>query len=147
MNERVNKLSRALARADYAALVAAVPYAGYLGLSIETDPDGARRYVMAYDEQLIGNAGLPALHGGTVASLLSLAMQFEALIDMPAPRLPDPVDVTVDYWRSAGPSCCIATARLIRSGRHVAQAQAVCYQDSPERPVAFGRSAFVLRDV
>tara|TARA_B100000929_G_scaffold1052_1_gene888 strand:+ start:132 stop:575 length:444 start_codon:yes stop_codon:yes gene_type:complete len=147
MSTRANALSAALEAADYTGLVQAVPYATYLGLVVEQAEDGSRRYVMDFRDDLIGNASLPALHGGTVASLLSLAMQFEALIDMPAPRLPDPVDVTIDYWRSAAPVRCTATARLIRSGRHVAQAQAVCYQEHADRPIAFGRSAFVLRDV
>ncbi|RJS92583.1 PaaI family thioesterase [Salinisphaera sp. Q1T1-3] len=127
-------------------MIAAVPYARYLGLIVRTDAPGRRAYVMPYRDAHIGNASLPALHGGTLAALLELAMQFEALIDTPAPRLPDPVDFTIDYWRSAGPAECIASARLIRAGRHVAQVQAQCWQDNPDRPIAFARATFVLRE-
>lgn len=139
-------LSAALAGPDYQALIAAVPYAGFLGLSIEADPQTAeRRYRMAYRKSHIGNAVLPALHGGTLAGALELSMQFEALIAVPGKRLPDPVDFTIDYWRSAGPADCWIAVRCVRSGRRIAQLQAECWQTDRLRPVAFARTAVVLR--
>lgn len=129
-------------------LVAAIPYAAYLDLRIEQADDGqARVYRMPYRDELIGSPRLPALHGGTVASLLELAMQFEVLIAEQQTRIPYPVDFSIDYWRSAAAMDCLCRCRLIRSGRRIAQVQAECWQDDPDRPIAFARADFLLRAV
>ncbi|WP_293617693.1 PaaI family thioesterase [Salinisphaera sp.] len=131
---------------DSAALVAAIPYARYLDIRIETATgETGRIYRMPFRDALIGSPRLQALHGGTVASLLELAMQFEVLIAERQARLPYPVDFSIDYWRSAAASDCRCRCRLIRSGRRVAQVQAECWQDDPERPIAFARADFLLR--
>ena len=129
-------------------LVAAIPYAAYLDLRIEYADDGqARVYRMPYRDELIGSQRLPALHGGTVASLLELAMQLEVLIAESQTRIPYPVDFSIDYWRSAAAVDCYCQCRLIRSGRRIAQVQAECWQNDRERPVAFARADFLLRAV
>jgi uncharacterized protein (TIGR00369 family) len=129
-------------------LVAAIPYAAYLDLRIEqADEAQARVYRMPYRDELIGSPRLPALHGGTVASLLELAMQFEVLIAEAQTRIPYPVDFSIDYWRSAAAADCLCRCRLIRSGRRIAQVQAECWQDDPDRPIAFARADFLLRAV
>jgi uncharacterized protein (TIGR00369 family) len=131
---------------DSAALVAAIPYARYLDLRIETSAEGSGRvYRMPFRDELIGSTRLQALHGGTVASLLELAMQFEVLIAERQARLPYPVDFSIDYWRSAAAADCLCRCRLIRSGRRVAQVQAECWQQDRERPIAFARADFLLR--
>ena len=128
--------------------MAAIPYAAYLDLRIEqADEAQARIYRMPYRDELIGSPRLPALHGGTVASLLELAMQFEVLIAEAQTRIPYPVDFSIDYWRSAAAADCLCRCRLIRSGRRIAQVQAECWQDDPDRPIAFARADFLLRAV
>ena len=128
--------------------MAAIPYAAYLDLRIEqADEAQARVYRMPYRDELIGSPRLPALHGGTVASLLELAMQFEVLIAEAQTRIPYPVDFSIDYWRSAAAADCLCRCRLIRSGRRIAQVQAECWQDDPDRPIAFARADFLLRAV
>lgn len=141
----VHRLRDAQAARDYQALIDAIPFARFLGLGI-VDEDETRRYVMPYRDTHIGNAAKPALHGGTVAGLLEIAMQLETLISQTQPRLPDPVDFTIDYWRSAGPADCHVVARVIRVGRAIAQVQAECWQADRARPVAFARGDFVLRE-
>ena len=54
-----------------AAIVAAVPYSRFLGVTFERRGDELTS-VMAYTEDLIGNAMLPALHGGATAAFLEL---------------------------------------------------------------------------
>jgi uncharacterized protein (TIGR00369 family) len=133
---------------DSSDLVAAIPYAAYLDIRIEQADDGeARVYRMPYRDDLIGSPRLPALHGGTVASLLELAMQFEVLIAEAQTRLPYPVDFSIDYWRSAAAADCWCRCRLICSGRRIAQVQAECWQEDRERPIAFARADFLLRAV
>lgn len=140
------RLQAALDNRDYAGAIAAIPYAYYLDLRCEAgDNDGERVYRMPYRHDLIGNGRKPALHGGTLAGLLELAMQLEVLIVETQARLPYPVDFSIDYWRSAGPADCHCSCRLIRSGRRIAQVQAECWQADRARPVAFARADFLLR--
>ena len=149
MSGSFDDIRKATAQEHYAALVDAIPYAGFLGLCIVSDTDNSpadeRIYSMPYRDAHIGNANLPALHGGTVAGLLELAMQLEVLIVEAEQRLPYPVDFTIDYWRSAKPVACYVSCRLIRSGRHIAQVQAECWQAERSEPIAFARADFLLR--
>ncbi|HET7314605.1 PaaI family thioesterase [Salinisphaera sp.] len=138
------RLRDARARGDYKALIDAIPFARFLGLAVVDEGD-ARRYVMPYRDTHVGNAAKPALHGGTVAGVLELAMQLETLISQTQPRLPDPVDFTIDYWRAAELADCHVAARVIRAGRAIAQVQAECWQGDRGRPIAFARGDFVLR--
>jgi acyl-coenzyme A thioesterase PaaI-like protein len=58
--------------AALAALVGGVPYIQFLGIQFDRRGDELTA-VLPYDEKLIGNPTLPALHGGvTAAFLLSL---------------------------------------------------------------------------
>jgi len=139
-------LRKAIEAGDYPAVVAAIPYATYLGLTVAGDGD-ARIYRMPFRDDLIGSTRLGALHGGTVAGLLEVSMQLEVLIAETQPRLPYPVDFSVDYWRSAASVDTYCRCRLIRSGRRIAQVQAECWQDDPDKPVAFARADFLLRAI
>lgn len=140
------RINSALAGSDYAALVAEVPYAAYLGLEIQT-VDGGRRYRLPYRDELIGNARIQALHGGVVAGFLEAAAIFEVLISQAQRRIPSSIDFGVDYLRSAKDRESFVDCRVVRHGRRVAQVQAEAWQTDRERPVAMARSVFLLRDV
>ena len=62
--------------AALAGLVAAVPYIGFLGVRFDRRGDELTA-VMPFDEMLIGNAALPALHGGATAAFLEIAAIIE----------------------------------------------------------------------
>lgn len=147
MSDATRTFQAALDAGDHGAVVAAIPYARFLGIAIETDADGARIFRMPFRADLVGNSRKPALHGGTVAGLLELSMQFEVLIAETQARLPYAVDFSIDYWRSAAAKDCLCRCRLIRSGRRMAQVQAECWQDDADRPIAFARADFLLRAV
>lgn len=139
-------LRAALVAHDYPSVIAAIPYARYLGLEV-TIHDTSRTYCLPFRHDLVGSTKLGALHGGTVAGLLELSMQLDVLIAETQLRLPYPVDFSVDYWRSAASRDLFCRCRLIRSGRRIAQVQAECWQDDPDKPVAFARADFLLRAV
>ncbi|GAB3672664.1 PaaI family thioesterase [Salinisphaera aquimarina] len=146
MNASAEQLQAALQARDFAAVAGAIPYAVFLGLAVEDDRNGdGRIYRMPFREALVGNVRLQALHGGTVAGLLEVSMQLDVLIAESQLRLPYPVDFSIDYWRSAQARDCLCRCRLIRSGRRIAQVQAECWQDDPDKPVAFARADFLLR--
>lgn len=135
-------LAAAIARAragDIAPLAAAIPYARFLGLTGETR-EGTRTTKLAYSPANIGNASLPALHGGTLGALLESAALFEVLATPRSTQdgdvLPRTISLTVQYLRSGRPVDTFARAEVVRAGRRVVTLQARAWQDDPALPVA-----------
>jgi uncharacterized protein (TIGR00369 family) len=120
---------------DLAPLAAAIPAARFLGLSVERSGDELRTR-LDFAPHLIGNALLPALHGGTIASLLESAAIFGLLWDTRAQGLPKTISITVEYLRTARPTTTWARTEIIHHGRRVATVRGLAYQDDPARPVA-----------
>lgn len=139
-------ISSAVAAADYARLVRAIPYAAYLGMAI-ADVDGERRYRLPFRDDLIGNVRRQALHGGAVAGFLESVALLEVLISQEQRRIPKVVDFAVDYLRSGRPQETLAACRVLRQGRSVVQVQAEAWQAQRERPIAFARADFLLADL
>jgi acyl-coenzyme A thioesterase PaaI-like protein len=106
-----------------------------LGLSLELEGDELRGR-LAYSPRNIGNAGLPALHGGSIASLLESTAIFELLWRQEPVVLPKVVSITVEYLRSGKPVETWARARVTRAGRRIANVHASAWQDDPARPIA-----------
>ncbi|MFT3690138.1 PaaI family thioesterase [Paenirhodobacter sp.] len=127
------------------ALVAGVPYIGFLGIRFDRRGDELTA-ILPYDEKLIGNPFLPALHGGATAAFLEVAaivelswsMLWEGVesgaVDPSGPlRLPKTIDFTVDYLRSGLPRDAYARARVNRSGRRYASVHVEGWQDNRSR--------------
>lgn len=146
MTSTYDRIQAAIERGDYADLVAAVPYAAYLGIAVEQDDNG-RRYRLPYRDDLIGNARLGALHGGAVAGLLEQAALFEVLISQSQRRIPRAIDFGIDYLRSARGEDVFASCRVVRQGRRVAQVRSEAWQAERDKPVAAARAVFLLQDI
>ncbi len=58
------------------ALVDGIPYARFLGISFDRRGDELTA-VLHYDDKLIGNPFLPALHGGVTSAFLEIAGMVE----------------------------------------------------------------------
>ncbi|GGG77095.1 thioesterase [Salipiger pallidus] len=143
------------------ALADRVPYVGFLGISFDRRGDELTG-VLAYDEKLIGNPYLPALHGGVTAAFLevtaiislSWTMMWEdvesgllTLDQLEAgelPRLPKTIDFSVDYLRSGLPRDAYARASVTRSGRRYASVHAEAWQDNHGRPIAQANAHFLM---
>ena len=128
---------------DVAALMAAVPYCEFLGLKASLRGDEVV-LEMPFDPKLIGNPGIPALHGGVIGSLLETAAIAQAIWSTRAARIPKPVDFTVDYLRTGRAVTSYAKARLARQGRRVVNVHAEMWQEDEARPVASLRGHFLL---
>jgi uncharacterized protein (TIGR00369 family) len=130
--------------ADWDALVGRIPYARFLGISIM--PEGAGRFLtrLAFDEKLIGNPVLPALHGGVIGAFLETAAIFQVLYETEGERLPKPITLTVGYLRSAGPRDTFGRATITKQGRRVASVRVEAWQDDPAKPVAAAQGQFLL---
>lgn len=143
------------------ALVGAVPYMQYLGVQFDRRGDELTA-ILPFDEKLIGNPMLPALHGGVTAAFLEVtavitlswsylwediesgALDFD-LVDAPKlPRLPKTVDFSVDYLRSGLPRDAYARATVNRAGRRYASVHVEGWQDNRARLFAQGTGHFVM---
>ena len=142
-----------------AALVARVPYISFLGVQFDRRGDELTA-VMPFDEKIIGNPFLPALHGGATASFLEMtaiielawssqwegveAGEIDPLLDPAQIKLPKTIDFTVDYLRSGLPRDCYARARVNRSGRRYASVHVEAWQDNRSRLIAQATGHFLM---
>src|SRR6056297_300665 len=119
------------------ALIQGVPYIQFLGIEFDRRGDELTA-VMPFQDRLIGNPLLPALHGGATAAFLEVtaiiglswamlwdriesgALDPDELAKGNLPRLPKTIDFTVDYLRSGLPRDAYARAHVARSGRRYA---------------------------
>jgi acyl-coenzyme A thioesterase PaaI-like protein len=143
------------------ALVHGVPYIQFLGIGFDRRGDELTA-LMPFDEKLIGNPLLPALHGGATAAFLEVtaiiglswsilwdeiesgALDPEALAGGQMPRLPKTIGFTVDYLRSGLPRDAYARAHVARSGRRYASVHVEAWQDNRARPFAQATGHFLM---
>lgn len=136
-------------------LVAGVPYMQFLGVQFDRRGDELTA-VLPFDEKLIGNPMLPALHGGATAAFLEMTAiielswvrmwdDMEAGADITADIvLPKTIDFTVDYLRSGLPRDAYARARVNRSGRRYASVHVEAWQDNRSRLFAQATGHFLM---
>jgi acyl-coenzyme A thioesterase PaaI-like protein len=147
--------------AALAALVGGVPYVRFLGIGFDRRGDELTG-VLNFDEKLIGNPILPALHGGVTAAFLEVTaivtlswqmiwddleagrLEIASLTRETLPRLPRTIDLTVDYLRSGLPRDAYARARINRTGRRYASVHVAAWQDNRERLFAQGTGHFLM---
>ncbi|MBL4917976.1 PaaI family thioesterase [Szabonella alba] len=149
------------------ALVGGVPYIGFLGIRFDRRGDELTA-VLPFDEKLIGNPLLPALHGGVTAAFLEVTAIIELSWSLmweemekggpdpagagrggddgvaPGLRLPKTIDFTVDYLRSGLPRDAYARARVNRSGRRYASVHVEAWQDNRSRLFAQASGHFLM---
>ena len=143
------------------ALVDGVPYARFLGIQFDRRGDELTA-TLPFDDKLIGNPMLPALHGGAISAFLEVTAIIElswsylwedieaGRIDLdqldPAslPRLPKTIDFTVDYLRSGLPRDGYARARVNRSGRRYASVHVEAWQDNRSKLFAQATGHFLM---
>lgn len=149
--------------AALAGLISGVPYISYLGITFDRRGDELTA-ILPFDEKLIGNPMLPALHGGVTAAFLEVAAIIElswaslwddmeaghaapsaAPVANPvALRLPKTIDFTVDYLRAGLPRDAYARARINRSGRRYASVHVEAWQDNRARLFAQATGHFLM---
>ena len=133
----------AKASGDFAPVVAAIPYARFLGFEV-LPRDGALLGVMRYSDHLIGNISLPALHGGTVGALLESTAIFQVLYQAETVILPKTITITVEYLRPGRPVDTFARAIVTRQGRRVVNVRSEAFQEDPARPIATATALFLV---
>jgi len=120
-----------------------IPYARLLGLRVERDARGLV-CVLPFSDAIVGNARLPAVHGGVLGSFLEMTALFGLLDESEGERIPKPINFSIDYLRSAGPSNTRGRAGIVKLGRRIANVRVLAYQADPAKPVAAGIGNFKL---
>jgi acyl-coenzyme A thioesterase PaaI-like protein len=143
VTDLVDRLKAFRQGGDTRALVDAVPYARFLGLSIELE-EGRIIGRMPFADHLVGNPVLPALHGGTLGGLLESTAIFQLLWEAETLVLPKIINLTVQYLRSGRPLDTSARAVITKHGRRVASVRAEAWQDDPARPIATATAHFLI---
>lgn len=139
--------------AALARLIDGVPYIGFLGVTFDRRGDELTA-VLPFDDKLIGNPALPALHGGVTAAFLEITAIIELSWSVmwdgieageaEVMQLPKTIDFTVDYLRSGLPRDAYARARVNRSGRRFASVHVEAWQDNRSRLFAQGTGHFLM---
>ena len=128
---------------DPQALLSLIPYTQHLGIRADV-ADGILTLTMPFAPHLIGNVALPALHGGVIGSLLETAAIAQVVWESRGPRLPKPVDITIDYLRSGRAVTSHARARIAKQGRRVVNVHAEMWQEDEAKPIAALRGHFLI---
>jgi len=143
VSDYLDRLRKARDEGDLAALGEAIPYAKWMGMAPENST-GELLTRMRYKPDLIGNTHLPALHGGTIGSLMEMAAIFHLLWEFDNETLPKIVNITVDYLRSGRPIDTIAKATVTKQGRRVVNVSVEAWQEDRSRPVAAAQIHFLV---
>jgi uncharacterized protein (TIGR00369 family) len=142
MTDWVERIRRAKETGDPGPLVERIPYARFLGLTIEA-PAGEIVARMRFSDHLVGDSTIPALHGGTIGALLESAAIFTLMWSAESDALPKTINLTVDYLRSGRAQETFAAASITKRGRRIATVHAIAWQDDRERPIATADAHFL----
>ncbi len=141
----LEQIAAARAAGDPASLLAAIPYARWMGMTAAIDPGGELVTTMRFSHHLIGNPSLPALHGGSLGALLESAAVVTLMWALETALLPKTITITVDYLRSARPVDTHARAIVTKQGRRVASVRVEAWQDDRGSPVATAHTHFLIK--
>jgi len=144
MNSIDDILRAAKQKGDVSALVEAIPYLRFLGFTADTS-SGELIGKMAYSDALIGNASLPALHGGAIGALLESTAILQAFWESETLMLPKIVTITIDFLRSGRPLETFAKGVFTRQGRRVVNMSVEAWQEDRSRPIARANAIFLVK--
>lgn len=120
-----------------------IPYVEYLGIRVAPGGDQPL-FRLPYQDKLIGNPQLPALHGGVIAGFAETAAMLHLIRTLGGTKIPKGIDFSIDYLRAGRPEETFAACEVVRQGSRVALVQVRCWQRGPDYPIAVARGHFLL---
>lgn len=129
---------------DLARFLDAIPYAKFLNISIDQKGNEITT-VMSFEQKLIGNPILPALHGGAIGAFLEMTSIIQVAFETGITAIPKPIGLTIDYLRSGKPIDTYSRAHITKQGRRVATVHAEAWQEDRSRPIAAAHGHFLLK--
>jgi uncharacterized protein (TIGR00369 family) len=125
------------------AILKRLPFAATLGMRCEVLGDEMTA-ILPFQEKLIGNVAIRALHGGAIASFLELTAMLQVFLVSDLARPPKPVNLTVDYLRQGHAKDLYARAFVLKMGRRVASVRAEAWQENRAEPVTALAAHFLV---
>ena len=124
---------------DVDQAVAAMPYAQYLGISFD---ESSQRFALPFRQDLVGNANLPAVHGGALGGFIESSAILWLMLTRNLQVLPKPIDFAVNFLHVAKAQTCFAKCELLRQGRRLVLLEVRCWQGDLQ--VVAGRGHFLI---
>ena len=120
-----------------------LPFAKFLGLTLDRLGNGEATMTMPYQKKLIGDPKSGVIHGGVVTTLLDSCCG-AAVMTAGDPKFPTAtIDLRIDYMRPAEPLRLIrAEAKCYRVTTSVVFVRATAQDGTKETPVATATGAF-----
>jgi uncharacterized protein (TIGR00369 family) len=129
---------------DPRSFVEVIPYARFLGMEAKVAGNVVTT-VLPFQDKLVGNPVLPALHGGVTGAFLELTATLQLIARMEQEHLPKPIDISIDYLRSGKALETYGRAFVTKIGRRVANVRAEAWQEDVDRPIATLHGHFLLK--
>ena len=124
-------------------LLARIPYARTLGV-VPNFMGEEFTLILPFQQSNIGNAALPALHGGGIGGFMESCAIVQILLSNPERQLPKPIALNIDYLRRGKPVDTYARAQIFKQGSRVANVRVRAWQDSFDTPIAALSGQFLL---
>ncbi|MBC9728323.1 PaaI family thioesterase [Streptomyces sp. TRM68367] len=110
------------------ALLAAVPFAGELGIGLEEAGAARVRAVLSWAPELCTAGGV--LHGGVLMTLADTAGAVCAFLNLPPGASPSTVETKTNFFRAVPSGAVHAEARPLHVGRSFVAVRTDLYDDS-----------------
>ncbi|MGB3626130.1 MAG: PaaI family thioesterase [Henriciella sp.] len=134
MTERLDELTAFLDR---------TPFARFLGMQCELQ-DGEMIATLPFQEKFLGNRAINALHGGCTGAFLELTAMAEVFLQSEMQRPAKPINITIDYLRSAKGEDLFASAVVHKLGRRMASVRAEAWQGEDRKKIVTALQAHFL---
>lgn len=141
-------IEQARVNGDPSLIVEAIPFAQALGLEVsvmEGEEAGELRFKLPPRASNVGNASLPAIHGGALGGFMEAAGLLHLMMTMRVAKIPKIVDFSIDYIRAGLLVETWCSCVVIREGRKMANLHIEAWQSDRNTPIARAR-ANVLMD-
>ena len=120
-----------------------IPFVATLGMQCDVKGDEMTA-ILPFQEKLIGSVALKALHGGAIGSFLELCAMSQVFLKSELERPPRPINLTIDYLRSAKAEDLYARAHITKLGRRIANVRCEAWQADRAKPVATLHAHFLV---
>ncbi|WP_018149156.1 PaaI family thioesterase [Henriciella marina] len=132
--------------AQLQAFLDRTPFARFIGMEFKTD-GGTLVTKLPFQEKFIGNRAINALHGGATGAFLELTAMAQVYLESELQRPPKPINITIDYLRSAKSEDLYARAIVHKLGRRMASVRAEAWQgEDPAKIVTALQAHFLVAE-
>lgn len=127
------------------AFLSSTPFAQYLGIRCTVMGDEMTA-ILPFQPKFVGNAAINAIHGGCTGAFLELTAMSQVFLQSELSRPPKPINITIDYLRSAKGEDLYARAIVHKLGQRMASVRAEAWQAEHDKPVAALQAHFLVSE-